>query len=71
MLAGDITRRPGSLGHDQAAAGRTAVRLTPCVRFTITMSSFQLVGTSVMPSTLASCVVKAILWAWVVRAQGN
>ena len=29
MMAGDITQRPGSLGHDQAAAGRTAVRLAP------------------------------------------
>jgi hypothetical protein len=27
MMAGDIARRPGWLDHDQAAAGRTAVRL--------------------------------------------
>jgi hypothetical protein len=55
-------------GRSDAVPGRHVV---DGVRFTITMSSFQLVGTSVMPSTLASCVVKAILWGWVVRAQGN
>jgi hypothetical protein len=27
MMAGDITRRPGWLGHDQAAAGRTVESL--------------------------------------------